>query len=132
MELSDKEKEMIACRAYGSYAGNPQLRDILRTHNRKNRAAGDLVYLDFLRYAMDQKSTFDWEEYESLGRRVCVLHPVRQIVAETPEPEKVILCRTCNEPGHTARRCPEKPKRAVSLDGGVPRLTAGWDPSKGS
>lgn len=133
MELTDYEKEMIAGRAYGSYASIPKLKVLLSKHNRKNRHAGDLIYLEFLRCALSKRDV-EWDEYTRLARRVTAMHPIRQIISESDPVvrEKVIRCRTCNEPGHTARRCPERPAEAVSIDNGVPRLTAGWDPSKES
>ena len=133
MSLSDDEKLVIAKRAAGSYAILPRLQSIL-FEQRKNKDPNDSVYLDFAKLASKGPvSTKNLEEYRRLQKEILQLHPDPYgagLGLDRPKKSKNRRkCSICKKTDHTARKCPDKSKKAIVSDDGLPRLTPGWDPS---
>ena len=151
MNLSDREKELIARRAGGEYAIIPTIRNILTKHQ-KNRNPEDAPFLDFARLVL--RKTIPWDEYMSQAKIVLDLYPepfgppwnkqglegpIPGPYPESEAPKKKTKkkrqrkCGICSEPGHNARTCPQKPATpTMTSDDGIERLTPGFDPNGGS
>jgi hypothetical protein len=70
--LTDRERNIIAQRAAGSYAIVPQLQKIIIDH-RKSKSIKDMPFLEFGRLVM--KKSWDRDEYERLQRAVLNIIP---------------------------------------------------------
>ena len=132
MSLTWDEKQAVARRAAGSYAVLPRLQRIAVQH-RKSRDPDDLIYLEFIQIASKGSiSTKSVTRYEELQREISRLNPDPFGMAgykRGEKPKKQRKCGICENPGHTARKCPNKTKKAIVNDDGIPRLAPGWDPS---
>ena len=78
--MTDREKELVARRAYGEYAVNDHCARIWEKWRKKRRGS---IYIEFLRVI--HKPGYTWDEYEAVARPVQDAHP-KEPSPPSPEP----------------------------------------------
>ena len=146
MNLTARERLLIARRAGGEYGVIPQIRKIAALQKKGEREDTDAIFFDFARLVLQKSWSMD--EYLRLQKAVLteIPEPRGEPFWKKPQPapevepagtvalpkkkKRVITCGICEGVGHNARTCPAKPNTpTVTHTDGAERLTPGFDPN---